>query len=170
MHQYVACAEAAVTLISPFVGRILDWYKKDTGKDYKGAEDPGVQSVTKIYNYFKKYSYKTVVMGASFRNIDEIKELAGCDLLTISPNLLKELDSTEGELPRKLDPEKAKTMNIEKIHMDEATFEKMHAEDKMANDKLTEGIKGFSDALVSLEKLLSDRLMAIAGQPELAHQ
>ncbi len=170
MHQAIACADAGVTLVSPFVGRILDWYKKDTGKDYQGADDPGVQSVTKIYNYFKKYSYKTVVMGASFRNIGEIKELAGCDLLTISPNLLKELDSTEGELPRKLDPEKAKTMNIEKITMDEATFEKMHAADKMASDKLTEGIKGFSDALVSLEKLLADRLMVIAGQPELAHQ
>ena len=170
MHQAIACADAGVTLISPFVGRILDWYKKDTGKDYKGAEDPGVQSVTKIYNYFKRYGYKTVVMGASFRNIDEIKELAGCDLLTIAPALLKELDSTEGELPRKLDPEKAKSMTIEKISMDEATFEKMHAADKMASGKLTEGIKGFSDALVSLEKLLSDRLMVIAGQPELAHQ
>ncbi len=170
MHQAIACADAGVTLISPFVGRILDWYKKDTGKDYQGAEDPGVESVTKIYNYFKKHGYKTVVMGASFRNIGEIKELAGCDLLTISPNLLKELDATQGDLPRKLDPEKAKTMNIEKITVDEGTFEKMHAADKMASDKLTEGIKGFSDALVSLEKLLSDRLMAIAGQPELAHQ
>lgn len=170
MHQAIACADAGVTLISPFVGRILDWYKKDTGKDYQGADDPGVQSVTRIYNYFKKYNYKTVVMGASFRNIGEIKELAGCDLLTISPNLLKELDSTEGDLPRKLDPDKAKNMNIEKITVDEATFEKMHQADRMASDKLTEGIKGFSDALVSLEKLLSDRLMAIAGQPELAHQ
>jgi len=170
MHQAIACADAGVTLVSPFVGRILDWYKKDTGKDYQGAEDPGVQSVTKIYNYFKKYSYKTVVMGASFRNISEIKELAGCDLLTISPALLKELDATEGELPRKLDPEKAKSMSIEKIPMDEATFEKMHEADKMASDKLTEGIKGFSDALVSLEKLLADRLMTIAGQPELAHR
>jgi transaldolase len=170
MHQAIACADAGVTLISPFVGRILDWYKKETGKDYQGPEDPGVQSVTRIYNYFKKYNYKTVVMGASFRNIGEIKELAGCDLLTISPNLLKELDSTEGDLPRKLDPEKAKSMDIERIPMDEATFEKMHQADKMASDKLTEGIKGFSDALVSLEKLLLDRLMAIAGQPELAHR
>ena len=170
MHQAVACADAGVTLVSPFVGRILDWYKQNTGKDYKGAEDPGVQSVTKIYNYYKKFGYKTVVMGASFRNVDEIKEIAGCDLLTISPKLLEELNSTESELPRKLDPEKAKTMNIEKIAMDEATFEKMHDEDKMASDKLTDGIKGFSDALVSLEKLLADRLMAIAGQPELAHQ
>lgn len=172
MHQAVACADAGVTLISPFVGRILDWYKKDTGKDYQGADDPGVQSVTKIYNYYKKFGYKTQIMGASFRNIGEIKELAGCDLLTISPNLLKELDSTEGELPRKLDPEKAKSMNIEKVPMDEAAFEKMHEADKMASDKLTEGIKGFSDALVSLEKLLSDRLTALeAGQEhELAHR
>ena len=158
MHQAVACAEAKVTLISPFVGRILDWHKKSTGKDYQGADDPGVQSVTKIYNYYKKFGYKTQVMGASFRNIGEIKELAGCDLLTISPQLLKELDSTQEELPRKLDPEKAKSMNIEKIPMDEATFERMHAEDRMAHDKLKEGIEGFSDALVKLESLLADRL------------
>jgi transaldolase len=172
LHQAVACADAGVTLVSPFVGRILDWYKKDTGRDYQGAEDPGVQSVTRIYNYYKKFGYKTQVMGASFRNIGEIKELAGCDLLTISPNLLKELDSTEGELPRKLDPEKAKSMNIEKIPMDEATFETMHQADRMASDKLTEGIKGFSDALVSLEKLLADRLAALGAsqEQELAHR
>jgi transaldolase len=172
LHQAVACADAGVTLVSPFVGRILDWYKKDTGKDYQGAEDPGVQSVTKIYNYFKKFGYKTQVMGASFRNIGEIKELAGCDLLTISPQFLKELDSTERELPRKLDPEKAKSMNIEKIPMDEGTFEKMHEADRMASDKLTEGIKGFSDSLVSLEKLLSDRLAALGAsqEQELAHR
>jgi transaldolase len=172
MHQAVACADAGVTLVSPFVGRILDWYKKDSGKDYQGAEDPGVQSVTKIYNYFKKFGYKTQVMGASFRNIGEIKELAGCDLLTISPQFLKELDSTEGELPRKLDPEKAKSMNIEKIPIDEGTFEKMHEADRMASDKLTEGIKGFSDSLVSLEKLLSDRLAALGAsqEQELAHR
>jgi transaldolase len=164
MHQAVACAEAKVTLISPFVGRILDWYKKDTGKDYTGAEDPGVQSVTTIYNYYKKFGYKTVVMGASFRNTSEITELAGCDLLTIAPKLLAELQSTEGELPRKLDPEKAKTMDIEKISMDQATFEKMHAEDRMAHDKLKEGIEGFSKALEDLEKLLAKRLSEI-GQP-----
>src|ERR1700758_5791648 len=115
LHQAIAAADAGVTLISPFVGRILDWYKKDTGKDFQGADDPGVQSVTKIYNYFKKFGYKTVVMGASFRNIGEIKELAGSDLLTISPKLLEELETTTGDLPRKLDPEKAKSMNIEKI-------------------------------------------------------
>jgi len=172
LHQAVACADAGVTLVSPFVGRILDWYKKDTGRDYQGAEDPGVQSVTRIYNYYKRFGYKTQVMGASFRNIGEIKELAGCDLLTISPNLLKELDSTEGELPRKLDPEKAKSMNIEKIPLDEATFETMHQADRMASDKLTEGIKGFSDALVSLEKLLADRLTALGAsqEQELAHR
>lgn len=158
LHQAIACAEAGVTLVSPFVGRILDWYKKNTGKDYQGADDPGVQSVTHVYNYFKKFGYKTVVMGASFRNIGEIKELAGCDLLTISPQLLAQLDSMEGELPRKLDPAHAKDHAIEKITIDEATFNKMHAEDRMATDKLAEGIKGFSDALVNLEKLLADRL------------
>jgi len=158
MHQAVACAEAKVTLISPFVGRILDWYKKDTGKDYQGADDPGVQSVTQIYNYFKKFGYKTVVMGASFRNIGEIEQLAGCDLLTIAPKLLEELNKTEGDLPRKLDPKKSNSLQIEKIPMDEATFEKMHAEDRMAHDKLKEGIEGFSEALVKLEKLLADRL------------
>jgi transaldolase len=158
MHQAIACAEAKVTLISPFVGRILDWYKKDTGKDYQGADDPGVQSVTKIYNYFKKYGYKTVVMGASFRNIGEIKELAGCDLLTIAPKLLEELQSTEGDLPRKLDPKNSQNLQIEKIPMDEATFEKMHAVDRMAHDKLKEGIEGFSAALEKLEKLLAERL------------
>src|ERR1700754_3988094 len=114
MHQAVACAEAKVTLISPFVGRILDWYKQDTGKDYQGADDPGVQSVTRIYNYFKKFGYKTVVMGASFRNIGEIRELAGCDLLTIAPKLLEELQTTEGDLPRKLDPKNSQSLQIEK--------------------------------------------------------
>src|SRR5580658_7008551 len=127
IHQAIAAADAHVTLISPFVGRILDWYKKDTGKDYQGADDPGVQSVTTIYNYFKKFGYKTVVMGASFRNIGEITELAGCDLLTISPQLLGELETTQGELPRKLDPEAAKALDIEKIVVDHDTFVKMHA-------------------------------------------
>ena len=158
IHQAIACAEAKVTLISPFVGRILDWYKKDTGKDYQVADDPGVQSVTKIYNYFKKYGYKTQVMGASFRNTGEIRELAGCDLLTIAPKLLEELEATQEELPRKLDPEKAKSMQIEKLHMDEATFEKMHAADRMAHDKLKEGIEGFSKSLEELEHLLAQRV------------
>jgi transaldolase len=168
LHQAIACAEAGVTLVSPFVGRILDWYKKDTGKDYEGAEDPGVQSVTKIYNYFKKFGYKTQVMGASFRNVGEIKELAGSDLLTIAPKLLGELDSAKGELPRKLDPAKAKSADIQKIPMDEATFEKMHAADRMASDKLTEGINGFSDALVNLEKLIAERLTKLGEAQELA--
>ncbi len=164
LHQAVACAEAGVTLISPFVGRILDWYKKDTGKDYHGADDPGVQSVTTIYNYYKHFGYKTQVMGASFRNLGEITELAGSDLLTISPQLLGELESTQADLPRKLDPEKAKSMQIEKIPMDEATFERMHAEDRMAHDKLAEGIEGFSKALVNLENLLSKRLAELESR------
>jgi transaldolase len=169
LHQAVACAEAKVTLISPFVGRILDWYKKETGKDYQGAEDPGVQSVTTIYNYYKKFGYKTVVMGASFRNIGEIKSLAGCDLLTIAPKLLQELDSTEGELKRELDPEKAKAMNIQRIPMDKETFERMHKEDRMAHDKLKEGIEGFSKSLEDLEQLLEKRLTELrANEPELA--
>ncbi len=158
LHQAIACAEAKVTLISPFVGRILDWYKKDTGKDYTGADDPGVKSVTEIYHYYKKFGYKTVVMGASFRNIGEIIELAGCDLLTIAPKLLDELQSTEGTLERKLDPAKVANLHIEKIVVDKATFEKMHAENRMANDKLKEGIEGFSKALEDLEKLLAKRL------------
>jgi transaldolase len=170
MHQAIACAEAKVTLVSPFVGRILDWYKKDTGKDFHGADDPGVQSVTRIYNYFKKFGYKTVVMGASFRNIGEIEQIAGCDLLTIAPKLLEELKTTEGELPRKLDPSNSATMEIEKIPMDEATFNKMHEADRMAHDKLKEGIEGFTEALIKLEKLLADRLVQMgAGEPVGAH-
>jgi transaldolase len=166
LHQAIACAEAKVTLISPFVGRILDWYKKDTGKDYVGADDPGVQSVTKIYTYFKKYGYKTVVMGASFRNIGEIEELAGCDLLTISPKLLEELEAKTGDLPRKLDPANAKDADVEKLTIDKATFDKMHAADRMAHDKLKEGIEGFTAALVNLEKLLATRLAELGASKE----
>jgi transaldolase len=164
LHQAIAAADARATLISPFVGRILDWYKKDTGKEYYGADDPGVQSVTKIYNYLKKFGYKTVVMGASFRNIGEITELAGCDLLTISPQLLAELESTQGELPRKLDAQAAQKLSIEKIAMDKATFDRMHAADRMATDKLKEGIEGFSAALVKLETLLAARLAALESR------
>ena len=164
LHQAVAAAEAGATLVSPFVGRILDWYKKDTGKDYQGADDPGVQSVTKVYNYYKHFGYKTQVMGASFRNIGEIKELAGCDLLTISPQLLAELEATEGDLPRKLDPEAAKTLVILQIKMDKATFDAMHAADRMATDKLKEGIEGFSAALVKLETLLAKRLAELESR------
>jgi len=161
LHQAIACAEAKVTLISPFVGRILDWYKKDTGLDYAPADDPGVKSVTTVYNYYKKFGYKTQVMGASFRNIGEIQELAGCDLLTISPALLAELESTTAELPRKLDPANAAGASIEKLTIDKATFDKMHAADRMATDKLAEGIDGFSKALVNLEQLLAKRLQEL---------
>jgi len=164
LHQAIAVADAGATLMSPFVGRILDWYKKDTGKDYQSADDPGVQSVTTIYNYLKKFGYKTVVMGASFRNIGEITELAGCDLLTISPQLLAELEATEGALPRKLSPETAKGLQIEKIAMDKATFDRMHAADRMATDKLKEGIEGFSAALVKLETLLAKRLAELESR------
>lgn len=161
LHQAIACAEAGVTLISPFVGRILDWYKKDTGRDYAPAEDPGVLSVTEIYNYYKKFGYNTEVMGASFRNIGEITELAGCDLLTISPNLLAQLQETTGDLPRKLDPAKVAAMEIEKLSIDKATFDQMHAADCMASEKLDEGIKGFSKALETLESLLASRLAGL---------
>jgi transaldolase len=163
-HQAIAAAEAGVTLISPFVGRILDWYKKDTGKDYDGAEDPGVVSVTRVYNYYKKFGYKTQVMGASFRNIGEIRELAGCDLLTISPSLLAELEATVAEMPRKLDPIAAQLLQMEKITMDKAAFDAMHAADRMASDKLKEGIEGFSAALVKLETLLAKRLTELEVQ------
>ena len=162
LHQAVACAENGITLISPFVGRILDWYKKDTGRDcYAPNEDPGVISVTDVYNYYKKFGYKTEVMGASFRNIGEITELAGSDLLTIAPSLLAELQSVEGDLPRKLDPAKAAQSSIEKISVDKATFDRMHQENRMANEKLAEGIDGFTKALETLEKLLSDRLASL---------
>ena len=164
LHQAVAAADAGVTLVSPFVGRILDWYKKDTGNDYHGADDPGVQSVTKVYNYYKKFGYKTQVMGASFRNIGEIEELAGSDLLTISPQLLAELEATQGDLPRKLDPEVAKTLVIMTIDVDKATFDAMHAAVRMATDKLKEGIEGFSAALVKLETLLAKRLAELEAR------
>jgi transaldolase len=161
-HQAVACAQSNVTLISPFVGRILDWYVKSTGKtSFPPPEDPGVISVTKIYNYYKKHGHKTEVMGASFRNVGEITELAGSDLLTIAPKLLAELDTMTGDLPRKLDPAKSKELGGEKINVDKATFEKMHAADQMATDKLKEGIDGFSKAIVDLEKQLEGRLAQI---------
>jgi transaldolase len=159
LHQAIAAAEAGATLISPFVGRILDWYKKSTGKAaYPAPEDPGVLSVTVIYDYLKHFGYKTQIMGASFRNMGEILELAGCDLLTIAPNFLEELAKTEGPLQRKLDPDKARGMKIERVVMDEAIFRKMHAADAMATDKLDEGIEGFTKSMISLEKLLSERL------------
>jgi transaldolase len=161
LHQAIACAEAGITLISPFVGRILDWYKKDTGKDYAPAEDPGVISVTEVFHYYKKFGYKTEVMGASFRNIGEIVELAGCDLLTISPGLLLELQATEGTLVKKLDAADSAAKDITRIPMDKETFDRMHAENRMATDKLAEGIQGFTAALESLEKQLIERLAHI---------
>jgi transaldolase len=168
LHQAIACAEAGITLISPFVGRILDWYVKETGKDYSATEDPGVLSVTTIYNYYKKFGYKTEVMGASFRNIGEIIELAGCDLLTISPKLLDQLRSTEETLVRKLDPANV-DQSLTKIDLDQATFEKMHAENAMANEKLAEGIAGFTKALEALEHLLEERLTRLEGAEIVNH-
>ena len=159
MHQAVACAEAGATLISPFVGRILDWHLKDTGRtEYPPEEDPGVVSVTRIYNYFKKYGHRTEVMGASFRNIGEILELAGCDLLTIAPKLLSELSGYGGELERKLDSRTAAGVRIDKLNVDERTFRQMHEQDRMAREKLAEGIEGFTKAQVLLEKMLLERM------------
>jgi transaldolase len=163
-HQAVACAEAGVTLISPFVGRILDWYRKDTGRDYPGPEDPGVVSVTKIYNYYKRFGHDTEVMGASFRNLDEIVELAGCDLLTIAPKLLADLQQRKDELERKLDPEKAKNLKLDRIAMNESIFRDMHAKDRMANEKLDEGIAGFTKAIQAAEKLLAERYQVLQGK------
>jgi len=162
MHQAVACAHANVRLISPFVGRILDWHKKASGKEsYLPHEDPGVVSVTAIYNYYKRHGHATEVMGASFRNAGEITELAGCDLLTISPALLDELKSRSEALPRKLDPEAAKKMDIPALAFDEAQFRATHAVDRMASAKLQEGIDGFSKAILALEKLLTERHAAL---------
>ncbi|EJK67845.1 hypothetical protein THAOC_11060 [Thalassiosira oceanica] len=157
--QAIACAEVGATLISPFVGRIMDWYKKrDNVEGYAPAEDPGVKSVTSIYNYFKKFGYSTIVMGASFRNKDEIAELAGCDRLTISPKLLEELSSSASDLPKKLDAEKAKDMEIERVDMNEKTFRWMMNEDAMATEKLAEGLRGFARDIEKLEKIVQEKL------------
>ncbi len=161
LAQAKACAEANITLISPFVGRILDWYKKKESKDFIGADDPGVKSVTEIYNYYKANGYKTVVMGASFRNISEIIELAGCDLLTISPDLLNELQVTEGVLPVKLSSEK---LNAAKIHdkhkpLTQAQFLWELNENAMALEKLAEGIRNFAKDQVVLEKLIIELMV-----------
>src|SRR5688572_27456703 len=156
--QAIACAEAEVQLISPFVGRILDWHKKNTGRDqYPAAEDPGVVSVTQIYNYYKKHGYKTEVMGASFRNVGEILELAGCDLLTISPALLEELAKTPGTVTRKLTPEKAAASDLPKQSLNESAFRWMHNEDQMATEKLSEGIRAFAADAIKLEKSLAKK-------------
>ena len=157
--QAVACAEAGVRLISPFVGRILDWYKKERGvAEIAAPEDPGVLSVKKIFNYYKKFGYKTQVIGASFRNIGEIVELAGCELLTIAPKLLQELENTEGVLVRKLSEEAARQSEIEKISIDEKTFRWMINEDAMATEKLAEGIRNFTKDLEKLEEQMAKRL------------
>lgn len=162
--QAVACSDAKVTLISPFVGRILDWYKAARKVDSIPAkEDPGVHSVTQIYNYFKKFGSKTQVMGASFRNTGEILELAGCDLLTISPNLLEELQQEEGSVERKLDAGKAAKMEIEPVKIDEKTFRWMLNEDAMATEKLAEGIRKFSADLVKLEDYIRGRVQQAVG-------
>ncbi|HET9374384.1 MAG TPA: transaldolase [Chthoniobacterales bacterium] len=153
--QAVACAEAKVRLISPFVGRIYDWYKAHTGKEYHGAEDPGVQSVTTIYNYYKKFGHETEVMGASFRNVGEILELAGCDLLTISPHLLEELNKSTEPVTQKLSAEKAKQLNLEKVSFDEKGFRFAFNEDPMAVDKTAEGIRKFSADIVKLEQIVA---------------
>ena len=162
--QAVACANANITLISPFVGRILDWYKAKTGKsNFSGSEDPGVISVTKIYNYFKEKGFKTEVMGASFRNIDEIKELAGCDLLTIAPKFLDELNKEEGELIKKLDENIQFNTSID-YKFEEKDFRLDMLEDQMASEKLSEGITGFSKAIEELEELLIKRFSEINNE------
>lgn len=153
--QAVACADAGVTLISPFVGRIYDWYKKRDGRDYQGDEDPGVQSVQRIYSYYKRYGYPTEVMGASFRNVGQILSLAGCDLLTISPDLLKELAAMPGPVARRLDPAAAQTAGIQRERFDEPRFRFDMNEDAMATDKLAEGIRAFAADARALEKRLA---------------
>jgi transaldolase len=156
--QAVACAEANVTLISPFVGRIYDWYKKDRGSEIPPDEDPGVASVTRIYNYFKKFDYKTQVMGASFRKVEQIVRLAGCDLLTISPDLLKQMEAMPGDLSRRLSVDSAKASEEIKIHLDEKTFRWMHNEDAMAVEKLSDGIRKFYADARKLEKYVIEKL------------
>ena len=155
--QAIACAEANVTLISPFVGRILDWFKKSEGKEFFGADDPGVQSVTAIYNYYKEYGYNTVVMGASFRNTGEIIELAGCDLLTISPALLNELQETEGTLTTKLTAENVVVKSRDAlVALTESTYAWQHNQDAMASEKLSEGIRNFAKDQAILDQLVVD--------------
>jgi len=155
--QAIACAEANVTLISPFVGRILDWFKKSEGKEFFGADDPGVQSVTAIYNYYKEYGYNTVVMGASFRNTGEIIELAGCDLLTISPALLNELQATEGTLTTKLTAENVVVKSRDAlVALTESTYAWQHNQDAMASEKLSEGIRNFAKDQAILDQLVAD--------------
>jgi transaldolase len=158
LPQAVRAAEAKVQLISPFVGRIYDWYKKEHKRDYTGPEDPGVQSVNEIYTYYKKFEYRTEVMGASFRNIGQIRELAGCDALTISPELMKELSESTEPLERKLDPEKAKSAKVDKLELDEKKFRWLLNENAMAYEKTGEGIRKFAADVVKLEKFVASKL------------
>ena len=167
--QAVACAEAGVTLISPFVGRIYDWYKKERGGDIPPEEDPGVASVARIYNYFKKFGYKTQVMGASFRNVHQIVRLAGCDLLTISPDLLAQLEKTQGEVTRFLSVESAKATASTKFHLDEKTFRWMHNEDAMAVEKLSEGVRKFYADTRKLEQYVRETQLPRILAKEVVH-
>jgi transaldolase len=162
--QAVACAEAGVTLISPFVGRIYDWYKKENGgKDIAIDQDPGVASVTRIYNYYKKFGYKTQVMGASFRKVEQIERLAGCDLLTISPDLLEKMQQSQGEITAALTPQQAKASQGEKLHLDEKSFRWLHNEDPMASDKLSEGIRKFNADARKLEEFARNMVAEKVG-------
>jgi transaldolase len=154
LPQAIACAEAKVQLISPFVGRIYDWHKKSTGQEYTGADDPGVQSVKRIYDYYRKFGYKTEVMGASFRNTSQITELAGCDLLTISPELLQKLAESDTPIERRLSPEEAQQTSLQQMQLDEKSFRFMLNEDAMGTEKLSEGIRLFCADAVKLEKLI----------------
>lgn len=156
--QAVACAEAGVFLISPFVGRILDWYKKNEGKDYTAENDPGVISVTNIYRYYKKFNYPTVIMGASFRNTGEIEQLAGCDRLTIGPHFLEDLSQDHTSLTQKLYPDMSQHDEIDQLHLDEKTFRFMQNEDSMATEKTAEGIRNFSNDLIKLENFIKERM------------
>jgi transaldolase len=158
LPQAVRCAEAKVQLISPFVGRIYDWYKAANKRDYAGPEDPGVQSVQEIYNYYKKFGYKTEVMGASFRNVGQITELAGCDALTISPELMKELSESYEPVERKLDPEKAKKADVQRLELDEKKFRYLLNDNAMATEKTAEGIRKFAADIVKLEKFVASKL------------
>ncbi len=158
LPQAVRCAEAKVQLISPFVGRIYDWYKKENKRDYAGPEDPGVQSVQEIYNYYKKFGYATEVMGASFRNVGQILELAGCDALTISPELMKELSESHEAVERKLDPEKAKKADVQRLELDEKKFRYLVNDNAMATEKTAEGIRKFAADVVKLEKFVASKI------------
>ncbi|MCI0745507.1 MAG: transaldolase [Verrucomicrobia subdivision 3 bacterium] len=159
--QAVACAEASITLISPFVGRIYDWHRKERGTEIPADQDPGIASVTRIYNYFKKFGYQTQVMGASFRKVDQIVRLAGCDLLTISPDLLAQMEKTQGEVKRCLSAETARASAEEKLHLDEKMFRWMHNEDAMASDKLSEGIRKFNADTRKLEQFARTKVESL---------